>query len=135
MDKSYDFFLALHLYSIYASGFLMLFYLILTQGSFKTEFIFIKRIRLFLPLYYLFLAIVLFTGSLLLALNHFATNLYFWSMIGAWILIFALAIFHFIQFKKTRKNKKYSFFRLLSFIILLLEIALLFLPSFLKVYL
>lgn len=47
MDQSYEFFLALHLYSLYASGFLMLFYLILTQGNFKTEFIFIRRIRLF----------------------------------------------------------------------------------------
>ncbi len=28
MDQSYEFFLALHLYSLYASGFLMLFYLI-----------------------------------------------------------------------------------------------------------
>ncbi|EOJ1699375.1 hypothetical protein ACM2AP_001569, partial [Campylobacter jejuni] len=55
MDQSYEFFLALHLYSLYASGFLMLFYLILTQGNFKTEFIFIRRIRLFLPIYYLFL--------------------------------------------------------------------------------
>ncbi|EOH7486938.1 hypothetical protein ACMCY4_001702, partial [Campylobacter jejuni] len=36
MDQSYEFFLALHLYSLYASGFLMLFYLILTQGNFKT---------------------------------------------------------------------------------------------------
>lgn len=135
MNKSYDLFLALHLYSICVSGFLMLVYLVLTQGSFKTEFIFIKRIRLFLPLYYLFLAIVLFTGSLLLALNHFATNLYSWSMIIAWILIFALAIFHFIQFKKARKSKRYTFFRLLSFIILILEFILLFLPSFLKVYL
>lgn len=35
MDKSYEFFLALHLYSLYASGFLMFFYLVLTQGNFK----------------------------------------------------------------------------------------------------
>ncbi|EAH9124660.1 hypothetical protein FPZ72_09650, partial [Campylobacter jejuni] len=70
MDQSYEFFLALHLYSLYASGFLMLFYLILTQGNFKTEFIFIRRIRLFLPIYYLFLALIIFTGCLLSAMKQ-----------------------------------------------------------------
>lgn len=81
MDKSYEFFLALHLYSLYASGFLMFFYLVLTQGNFKTEFIFIRRIRLFLPIYYVFLALMLFTGSLLLAIKQFQTHLNLWLMI------------------------------------------------------
>jgi len=135
MEQSYEFFLALHLYSLYASGFLMLFYLILTQGNFKTEFVFIRRIRLFLPIYYLFLALILFTGALLLALNHFIFNLSFIFMILAWVLIFALAIFHFIQFKKARLKRSYASFRLLSFVILLLEIALLFLPFLASKYL
>lgn len=34
MDKSYEFFLALHLYSLYASGFLMFFYLVLDSRKF-----------------------------------------------------------------------------------------------------
>ncbi|MCX2682724.1 hypothetical protein OQH60_01655 [Campylobacter sp. MIT 21-1685] len=128
MDHSYDFFLLLHLYSLYASGFLMLFYLLITQGSFTTEFLFIRRIRLFLPVYYLFLAFILFTGILLLSLNHFILNIHFVVMIFTWILIFALAIFHFIQFKKARRLRTYTTFRWLSFVILFCEIALLFFP-------
>ncbi len=99
MDQSYEFFLALHLYSLYASGFLMLFYLILTQGNFKTEFIFIRRIRLFLPIYYLFLALIIFTGCLLSAMKQFQMNVNIWVMIFSWILIFALAIFAFFNRK------------------------------------
>lgn len=128
MSQSYDFFLLLHLYSLYASGFLMLFYLFITQGNFTSEFLFIRRIRLFLPIYYLFLAFILFTGVLLLALKHFVLNVYFVLMIFAWIFIFALALFHFIQFKKARRLRTYTIFRWLSFVILLSEIALLFLP-------
>lgn len=95
MDKSYEFFLALHLYSLYASGFLMLFYLVLTQGNFKTEFIFIRRIRLFLPIYYVFLALMLFTGFLLLAVKQFQMHLNLWLMIFSWIFIFAFSYFSF----------------------------------------
>lgn len=135
MNQSYELFLALHLYSLYASGFLMLFYLILTQGNFKTEFIFIRRIRLFLPIYYLFLALIMFTGSLLLAMKRFEMHLSYWIMVLSWILIFALAIFHFIQFKKARRFRKYITFRWLSFVILLCEIFLLFLPFLADKYL
>ena len=127
-EEIYEFIVAFHLYSLYATGFLMLFYLSLTQGNFKTEFEFIKKIRLFLPIYYIFLAFIIFTGALLLALNHFAMNFDIYLMILCWILIFSLAIFHFIQFKKARKIRHYRVFRLLSFIILLSEIILLILP-------
>ncbi|EAJ5681148.1 hypothetical protein BXA13_02305 [Campylobacter lari] len=132
MDQSYEFFLALHVYSLYANGFLMLFYLYLTQSSFSQEFIFIKRIRLFLPIYYLFLAITLFTGSLLWALKHFELNLYILSMWFCWILIFALAIYQFVLFKKARLFKRYAKFRFLSFFILCLGIFLLFVPYLLQ---
>ncbi|MFQ6342752.1 hypothetical protein [Campylobacter sp. VTCC 70190] len=135
MEQSFEFFLALHLYSLYASGFLMLFYLILTQGNFKTEFIFIRRIRLFLPIYYLFLTLIIFTGSLLLALKQFQMNLSIWIMIFSWILIFALAIFHFICFKKARRFRRYATFRWLSFVILPFEIFLLFLPFLMEKFL
>ena len=128
MNQSYELFLAIHLYSLYASGFLMFFYLILTQSSFKTEFLFIRRIRLFLPIYYLFLAFIVFTGCLLLALNKFEMKLNYYLMILSWILIFILAIFHFKKFKKARMLRRYTNFRLLSFLILLCEILLLFLP-------
>lgn len=132
MDQGYEFFLALHIYSLYASGFLMLFYLSLTQSSFKTEFYFIRRIRLFLPIYYFFLSIIIFTGLLLLALNHFHLNLYLILMIVAWLGILALAIIHFKLFKKARITKKYFQFKNISLLILLLELALLFAPYIIK---
>lgn len=132
MERSYEFFLALHLYTLYASGFLMFFYLALTQGNFKTEFHFIRKIRFFLPIYYLFLSFILFTGALLLALNNFAMNLNFFLMILAWFLIFALAIFHFILFKRARKARRYKAFRWCSFVILLCEFAILLIPFYLQ---
>lgn len=128
MIQYYDFFLAIHLYSIYVVGFLMLFYLFLTQGNFKTEFDFIRRIRLFLPLYNLFLACVVFTGLLLLALKNYEMSYSINYMIFTWVVIFALSIFQYSQFKKARKNKKYNAFRMWSFFILFIELFLLLMP-------
>lgn len=128
-----EFFLAIHLYSIYSSGFLMFVYLILTQGNFKTEFDFIRRIRLFLPIYYTFLALMLFTGLLLLALKGFALNANNHYMISAWVIILALSIFQFKRFKKARSTRKYNAFRAWSFFILLFNMGLLAAP-FLYLY-
>ena len=132
--QAYDFFLALHLYTLYASAFLILFYFGLTQGGFKTEFIFIRRIRLFLPVFYLFLSLVLFTGALLWALKGFEANLYFFLMLLIWVLILALAIFHFVLFKKARNARRYVAFRWASFVILLTELFLLLIPFILPNY-
>ena len=134
MEQSYDVFLAFHLYSLYASGFLMLFYLFLTQGGFSSEFYFIRRIVLFLPAYYLFLAIIFFTGFLLLALKSFEMNFHFALMIFLWFLILALAIFHYKQFKKARMLRRYKNFRMISFFILILEIFILFVPLLMRKY-
>ncbi|MBS4235369.1 hypothetical protein [Campylobacter vulpis] len=126
--QGYEFFLALHLYTLYASAFLILFYLGLTQGNFKTEFIFIRRIRLFLPIFYLFLILALFTGLLLWALKGFEANLRFFMMLLMWILILTLAIFQFILFKKARSVRRYVGFRWASLAILLIELLLLAIP-------
>lgn len=124
MIQYYDFFLAIHLYSIYVTGFLMLFYLFLTQGSFRTEFDFVRRIRFFLPMYNLFLASVLFTGLLLLALKSYEMDFWIGYMIAVWIVVFALSIIQYKSFKKARKNKKYNSFRMLSFFVLFFELFL-----------
>lgn len=128
MSQYYDFFTAVHLYSIYAMGFLMVFYLFLTQGNFRTEFDFIRRIRLFLPLYNFFLATVLFTGCLLLALKNWEMGFIVKYMIFVWVMIFALSLFQYKYFKKARKTKRYGTFRALSFFVLLFQIGLLFSP-------
>ena len=125
MIESYQFFLALHLYSVYASGVLMLIYLVLTQGSFRTEFDFIRRIRMFLPIYYFFLAVVFFTGILLLSMVHYEASAIVKRTISAWVVILALSIFQFVLFKKARKIKRYRRFRMMSFFILLFNLLLL----------
>lgn len=128
MSQYYDFFVAIHLYSIYATGFLMVFYLFLTQSNFRTEFDFIRRIRLFLPLFNFFLACMLFTGCLLLALKNWQMNILMRYMIFVWLAIFALSLFQYKLFKKARKIKRYKNFRASSFFILIAQLLLLFSP-------
>lgn len=125
MSQYYDFFVAIHLYSIYATGFLMVFYLFLTQSNFRTEFDFIRRIRLFLPLFNFFLACMLFTGCLLLALKNWQMNILTKYMIFAWLVIFALSLFQYKLFKKACKIKRYKHFRASSFFILITQLLLL----------
>lgn len=124
----FDLVLALHLYSTYTSIFLVFFYIFLTQDSFTTEFNFIKRIRLFLPIYYMFLAIVFFTGILMLALLNFELNTYRIIMIISWILILGLNIFQFKLFKKARSMRRYKSYRAYSFFILLFVLFLFVIP-------
>ncbi len=131
--NTFDLVLALHLYSTYTSIFLVFFYIFLTQDSFTTEFNFIKRIRLFLPIYYMFLAIVFFTGILMLALLNFELNTYRIIMIASWILILGLNIFQFKLFKKARSMRRYKSYRAYSFFILLF-VLLLFVIPFLHKY-
>ncbi|HJE66415.1 MAG TPA: hypothetical protein K8V51_05060 [Campylobacter avium] len=120
--------LNLHIYSIYTVAFLMLFYLYLTQSNFSTEFNFIKRIRLFLPIYYMFLAIVFFTGILMLALLNFELNHYRIFMIVSWCLILFLNILQYKSFKKARMYRRYKTYRTFSFFILLFNLILIVLP-------
>ncbi|ASQ31150.1 hypothetical protein CAV_1544 [Campylobacter avium LMG 24591] len=120
--------LNLHIYSIYTVAFLMLFYLYLTQSNFSTEFNFIKRIRLFLPIYYMFLAIVFFTGILMLALLNFELNHYRIFMIVSWCLILFLNILQYKSFKKARMYRRYKTYRTFSFFILLFNLILVVLP-------
>lgn len=120
--------LNLHIYSIYTVAFLILFYLYLTQSNFSTEFNFIKRIRLFLPIYYMFLAIVFFTGILMLALLNFELNHYSIFMIVSWCLILFLNILQYKSFKKARMYRRYKTYRTFSFFILLFNLILVVLP-------
>ena len=129
----YEFFTAIHLYSIYTTVCLMLLYLVLTQRAIKTEFDFIRSIRIFLPLYYTFLAIIFFTGSLLLALRAFYLDASNYLMIAAWILILGLNIFQFKLFKKARTLRRYTVFKIASLLILCVDLGLIF-AVFLYVY-
>ena len=124
--------LNLHIYSIYASRFLIIIYIFLTQ-YFVDEFKFIYRIRVFLPIYYMFLAFVCFTGILLLALKNFDISFYDIFMIFAWILILYLAIKNYKNFKKARKTKKYKIFSMTSSMILVLSFLLLFVPDLFRI--
>ncbi|KAA6225222.1 MULTISPECIES: hypothetical protein [unclassified Campylobacter] len=134
MNESYAFFIALHIYTLYASSFLMLFYLFLTQTKLASEFMYIRRIRLFLPAYYLFLALILFTGLLLWSVKKFELNFNILLMLVIYFLVFILALLHYKSFKKARKKRYYGMFRFFSVIVLILEIILLFTPYLLTKY-
>lgn len=120
---SYSLIRDIHIYSVYASGFLMVFYLILTQSK-CGEFDYIKRIRVFLPTYYMFLAIMFFTGILCQAILSFIIDKNIITMIVSFFAILYLAILQFSLFKKARRMRSYKKFRGQSFLILVLSIFL-----------
>lgn len=122
--SSYEFFVSVHLFSIYATFLALIIYLILTQNAAAREFDYIRRIRVFLPLFYFFLVLLLFTGSLLWALKGFFTSLATALMIFAWCGVFALSIALFVLFKKARKKHDYTDFRKASLCVISINIAL-----------
>lgn len=133
MLEFYDFFLATHLYSIYGSAILMVIYLFLTQSNFRTEFSFVRKIRLFLPLYHTFIALMLFTGLLLLALRRFILNSSTLYMLVTWALLLFFAIVQYRNFKRARRSKHYKDFRISSFFIIIFKLFLLLFPLLYKI--
>lgn len=125
---SYSLIRDIHIYSVYATGFLMVFYLILTQSK-CGEFDYIKRIRVFLPTYYMFFAIMFFTGILCNAMLSFMLDKNIITMIISFFVILYLAILQFSLFKKARRIRSYRKFKVQSFLILLLSICLMIFSS------
>ena len=120
----------IHLYCVYANAALMLMYLILSQSR-ANEFDYIKRIRIFLPTYYSFLAATFFTGILLTALRAFVINSEIILMIIAIFLILYLALLQFKFFKDARRRRDYRKFKALSLLFLLIQGLCLILPTYL----
>ena len=70
-----------------------------------------KRIRLFLPAYYSFLAAMMLTGLLLMSVFYFYLSLKALVMIAVWILLIGLGAMEFKRLKKAMKTKNFAAFR------------------------
>ena len=70
-----------------------------------------KRIRLFLPTYYSFLAAMMLTGLLLMSVFYFYLSLKALVMIAVWILLIGLGAIEFKRLKIAMQTKKFAAFR------------------------
>ena len=70
-----------------------------------------KRIRLFLPTYYAFLAAMMLTGLLLMSVFYFYPSLKALVMIAVWALLIGFGAMEFKRLKKAMKTKNFTAFR------------------------
>ncbi|WP_454990657.1 hypothetical protein [Campylobacter rectus] len=70
-----------------------------------------KRIRLFLPAYYAFLAAIMLTGLLLMSVFYFYPSLKALVMIAVWVILIGLGAMEFKRLKAAIKTKNFAAFR------------------------
>ena len=70
-----------------------------------------KRIRLFLPAYYAFLAAMMLTGLLLMSVFYFYPSLKALVMIAVWVILIGLGAMEFKRLKAAMKTKNFAAFR------------------------
>ena len=70
-----------------------------------------KRIRLFLPTYYAFLAAMMLTGLLLMSVFYFYPSFKALVMIAVWALLIGLGAMEFRRLKTAIKTKNFADFR------------------------
>ena len=70
-----------------------------------------KRIRLFLPAYYAFLAAMMLTGLLLMSVFYFYPSLKTLVMIAVWVILIGLGAMEFKRLKAAIKTKNFAAFR------------------------
>ena len=70
-----------------------------------------KRIRLFLPAYYAFLAAMMLTGLLLMSVFYFYPSFKALVMIALWVLLIGLGAMEFKRLKTAIKTKNFVDFR------------------------
>ncbi len=70
-----------------------------------------KRIRLFLPAYYAFLAAMMLTGLLLMSVFYFYPSFKALAMIAIWALLIGLGAMEFKRLKAAIKTKNFAAFR------------------------
>ena len=70
-----------------------------------------KRIRLFLPTYYAFLAAMMLTGLLLMSVFYFYPSFKALVMIAVWALLIGLGAMEFRRLKTAIKTKNFTDFR------------------------
>ena len=70
-----------------------------------------KRIRLFLPAYYAFLAAMMLTGLLLMSVFSFYPRPKALVMIAVWVILIGLGAMEFKRLKAAMKTKNFAAFR------------------------
>lgn len=70
-----------------------------------------KRIRLFLPAYYAFLAAMMLTGLLLMSVFYFYPSFKALAMIAIWVILIRLGAMEFKRLKAAIKTKNFAAFR------------------------
>ena len=70
-----------------------------------------KRIRLFLPTYYAFLAAMMLTGLLLMSVFYFYPSFKALVMIAVWTLLIGIGAMEFKRLKTVIKTKNFADFR------------------------
>ena len=70
-----------------------------------------KRIRLFLPAYYAFLAAMMLTGRLLMSVFYFYPSFKALAMIAIWVILIGLGAMEFKRLKAAIKTKNFAAFR------------------------
>ncbi|WP_314704009.1 hypothetical protein [Campylobacter rectus] len=70
-----------------------------------------KRIRLFLPAYYAFLAAMMLTGLLLMSVFYFYPSFKALAMIAIWVILIGLGAMEFKRLKAAMKTKNFAAFR------------------------
>lgn len=70
-----------------------------------------KRIRLFLPAYYAFLAAMMLTGLLLMSVFYFYPSPKALVMIAVWVILIGLGAMEFKRLKAAMKTKNFAAFR------------------------
>ena len=70
-----------------------------------------KRIRLFLPAYYAFLAAMMLTGLLLMSVFYFYPSFKVLAMIAIWVILIGLGAMEFKRLKAAIKTKNFAAFR------------------------
>ena len=66
----------------------------------------VKRVRIILPIYYMFLTTVLFTGLVLLGVAKFTIHHSVYLMIVVWFVILMMTIRRYKKFKSLRSDDK-----------------------------
>lgn len=105
MDYLYQSALSFH--KVFVAIFLLLniFYFWLSQRKYQSNYI--RDIRLFLPLYYTFLAFIFTTGSVILPIFKFQMSFGVVLMIVVFIYFIAINIVCYKKFKAAFKDKKF----------------------------
>ncbi len=75
----------------------------------------VKRVRTILPIYYAFLAAIIFTGLVLLGVAKFSINHVVILMVLVWFVIFMMTIRRYKKFKSLRSNDKRRIGRFIRF--------------------